>query len=55
MENDGMVKYGVDEGADQEKLEKLSAAGCPECGETPERKGNLLICATHGTEPFERA
>lgn len=49
-----MEKYGVDEGVDQEKLEKRAAAGCPECGVTPTRQGNVLICPTHGTEPFEQ-
>jgi hypothetical protein len=48
-----MDKLGVDEGVDQEKLEKQAAAGCPECGKTPERHGNVLVCPVHGSEPFE--
>lgn len=47
-------KYGVDEGVDQERLEKEAAAGCPECGQKPVRHGKVLACPTHGTEPFEK-
>lgn len=53
-ERDGtmMEKYGVDEdGAD---LEKAAAEGCPLCGRPAERHGALLICPTHGSEPFEK-
>lgn len=51
---EGMDKYGVDEGIeDSELLEKKAAAGCPECGATPARQGSVLLCPTHGTEPFE--
>ena len=50
-----MDKYAVVEEVDQEKLEKQAAAGCPECGKTPERHGNVLVCPTHGSEPFEHA
>lgn len=49
-----MEKYGVDEGTDQENLEKKAADGCPECGAMPKRQGNILICPKHGTEPFEQ-
>lgn len=48
-----MEKLGVDEGCDQEALEKLAAQGCPECGRKPERHGNILICPEHGSAPFE--
>ena len=50
-----MEKYGVDEGVDQENLEKKAAAGCPQdgCGKTPTRHGNILMCPDHGSEPFE--
>jgi len=50
-----MQKYGVDEttGQDQEKLEKRAAQGCPMCGGKVERQGNLLICSSCGTQPFE--
>lgn len=54
MEDEAMEKYGVDEGVDQEKLEKQAAGGCPECGQCPERYGKVLVCPTHGTEPFEK-
>lgn len=47
-----MEKYGVDENAD-ENLEKKAAQGCPVCGATPIRHGNVLMCPTHGSEPFE--
>jgi nucleoid DNA-binding protein len=55
-EEEGMDKYGVDEGApNQEQLEKRAAQGCPEdgCGKKPTRHGSILICPTHGSEPFE--
>jgi hypothetical protein len=48
-----MDKYAVVEEVDQEKLEKQAAAGCPKCGKTPERHGNVLTCPIHGSEPFE--
>ena len=48
-----MEKFAVDEEVDQEQLEKQAAQGCPECGKKPERHGNVLVCAVHGTEPFE--
>jgi predicted RNA-binding Zn-ribbon protein involved in translation (DUF1610 family) len=54
-EDEGMDKLGVDEGVDQENLEKLAAKGCPVCGEPVEVIGNLLRCRKHGTEPFEKS
>ena len=48
-------KYAVDENVDQEQLEKQAASGCPECGKKVERHGNVLMCPTHGSEPFERS
>jgi ribosomal protein S27AE len=48
-----MEKYGVDEGVDQEKLEKQSAQGCPKCGCKLEKHGKVLICTHCGSEPFE--
>lgn len=45
-------KYGVDEsGAEQEKA---AAEGCPVCGKKAEVHGNLLMCPTHGSEPWEK-
>lgn len=50
-----MEKYGVDESADQDKLEKQASNGCPVCGRTDlKRHGAVLMCPEHGTEPFER-
>lgn len=49
-----MDKYGVDEGADQESLEKRASQGCPKCGSQKViRHGKTLICPNCGTEPFE--
>lgn len=52
---EGMSKFGVDEGTNAEALEKRAAAGCPVdgCGKTPERHGTTLMCPTHGSEPWE--
>lgn len=50
----GMTKYAVNEGVDNEKLEKAASKGCPICGRTCEKHGNILSCPTHGTEPFEK-
>lgn len=49
-----MEKYAVDEGIDQEQLEKQANAGCPECGQKLVKHGSVLLCPTHGTEPFEK-
>lgn len=49
-----MTKLGVDETTDGEALEKAAAEGCPICGKKPERHGKILICPTHGSEPFEK-
>ena len=48
-----MNKYGVDEGVDQESLEKKAAEGCPHCGSKLEKHGQVLLCPKHGSEPFE--
>lgn len=53
-DKDGMDKYAVDEGFDQEVFEKRAAGGCPWCGEKLTRQGTVLLCPRHGTEPFER-
>jgi RNA polymerase subunit RPABC4/transcription elongation factor Spt4 len=47
-----MNKYGVDETKGPD-LEKQATQGCPVCGKTPERHGNVLMCPVHGSEPFE--
>lgn len=52
-EEDGMSKFAVDEGTDQEALEKKASDGCPRCGKTPTRHGKTLICESCGTEPWE--
>jgi len=51
--DEGMDKFGVNEGVDQESLEKKAAGGCPICGAKVQAYGNVLMCPTHGTEPFE--
>jgi len=48
-----MEKLGVVEGVDQESLEKQAAQGCPACGSTLVKLGQILKCPVHGTEPFE--
>jgi hypothetical protein len=52
---EGMDKYGVDQtsGLDPEQQEKQAAKGCPECGASLTKHGHILICPTHGSEPFE--
>lgn len=49
-----MDKLGVDEEVDQETLEKQANEGCPDCGQKLIQHGRVLVCPTHGTEPFER-
>lgn len=49
-----MEKFGVDEGAEQDKMEKAAAQGCPDCGSKVERHGNVMICPKCGSKPFER-
>ena len=51
---EGMSKFAVDESANQVDLEKVAAKGCPECGATLERHGNVLMCPKHGSAPFEK-
>lgn len=53
-EENNMEKLGVDEGIDQEKLEKMASEGCPQCGGEVERHGDILSCKNCGTEPFEQ-
>jgi len=48
-----MEKYGVDETRNQEKLEKIAAGGCPRCGGKIERHGQVLLCSSCGSQPFE--
>lgn len=49
-----MEKYAVDEGIDQGALEKRSAYGCPICSRELVKHGSVVMCPTHGTEPFEQ-
>lgn len=51
---EGMQKYGVDEGVDQGALEKQAADGCPRCGREVNVAGGVLVCPNCGTEPFEK-
>jgi hypothetical protein len=53
MEDNAMDKFGVDEGVNQEELEKRASEGCPVCGKKPIRQGNVLLCPDHGSEPWE--
>jgi hypothetical protein len=48
-----MEKYAVEEGVNQEELEKQAMHGCPKCGGRVDRHGKVLTCANCGTEPFE--
>lgn len=50
-----MDKFGVNEGVDQEGLEKAASKGCPKCGrEDLKVYGSVVICPSCGTEPFEK-
>jgi nucleoid DNA-binding protein/ribosomal protein S27AE len=49
-----LEKYAVDEGGDQEKLEKQAAKDCPKCGSNVEKHGRTLVCPRCGSEPFEK-
>lgn len=49
-----MDKFGVDEGTDNEKLEKAAADGCPQCGAKCTKHGSTMVCPKCGTEPFEK-
>jgi ribosomal protein S27AE len=51
--SEDLEKYAVDEKTVQEDLEKKAAQGCPKCGGTVTRHGNVLICVNCGSEPFE--
>lgn len=48
-----MEKYAVDESVNQERLEKVAAKGCPECGSELTKHGSVLLCPVHGSSPFE--
>jgi uncharacterized Zn finger protein (UPF0148 family) len=47
-----MDKFGVDESQTQQT--KQAQQGCPSCGAKLERHGRVLLCPTHGSEPFEQ-
>lgn len=49
-----MEKFGVDQSRDQSTFEKAAAHGCPVCGASVSRHGEILICPRCGTEPFEK-
>ncbi len=51
--NDGMSKFAVTEESG-DRIDKVAAQGCPDCGEKPQRYGDTLLCPNHGSEPFER-
>lgn len=54
-EEEGMDKFAVDQtaGLDQGEQEKRAEKGCPLCGKIPTNSGGVLLCPTHGSEPFE--
>lgn len=54
-EDEGMNKFGVDQtsGLDSRAMEKRAAEGCPTCGKALIKHGSVLLCPTHGSEPFE--
>lgn len=49
-------KYGVDESSNQDpkKMEKAASEGCPKCGQKVQRHGNVILCPSCGSEPFEK-
>lgn len=55
-EEEGMDKYGVDEGI-QDALDKYASTGCPQCGTPADqliKHGSVLMCPRCGSEPFEK-
>ena len=54
-EKEEMNKYAVDQtaGLTPDEQEKRASQGCPVCGKKPTNEGGVLICPTHGSEPFE--
>ena len=48
-----MDKLGVDESLLQDDKTAADANTCPWCGAALEKHGNVLVCPTHGTAPFE--
>lgn len=49
-----MDKFGVNEGVDQEQLEKTAAKGCPQCGsDKVQVHGAVLMCPNCGSQPWE--
>lgn len=53
---EGMQKYGVDEEATRDETADKTAAtryDCPQCGGKLEKHGNVSLCETCGSKPFE--
>ncbi len=50
-----MDKYGVDESSASGKKLASDVAYCPLCGAELKRHGSIVLCPTHGSEPFEHA
>lgn len=49
-----MDKYAVDEGTPHPQQKKASLAhSCPRCGAEVTAHGNILICPSCGSDPFE--
>lgn len=53
-DDEGMDKYAVDETGDTGALEKAASDGCPNCGATVQKHGNVAVCPNCGTSPFEK-
>ena len=53
-DEEGMSKFGVFESMDVEAMEKAATKGCPICGSTVKRDGQIVSCPKCGTEPFEK-
>lgn len=50
-----LQKYAVDESLPpSQTLEKMATEGCPQCGGKVTRHGNVLLCDSCGSKPFEQ-
>jgi hypothetical protein len=54
LDSEGMSKFGVAE-QHANKLASRRITHCPTCGEKLAVHGEVLLCPTHGSEPFEHA
>jgi len=49
-----MEKFGVDENAKPVVKQASTDVTCPWCGSQCKSHGNVVLCPTHGSKPFER-